>query len=130
MRLRQQHIQLASLQADVHKQAEELSQYKQLVLDYEQQVTGKDEQIRAKDGQLVQLRAELRQQAKLLADAQQKLVTQDPEWAQQKIALKTEHERALAAVRERAKAAQSSIVEMYNAARLKNLDLELQLAAK
>ena len=144
MRLRQQEIQLKSLQSDVDKQAEELNLYKQLMQDCQQEITQKDHLIKAKDEQLADLRAQQQEQAKLLVDAQQALKSKEQllgsiisnqagastghdhsKWVSHDT-----HERCLAAVHAGAQEALSTVLQNSNAESLKCLKLQLQLAAR
>ncbi len=145
MCLRQQEIQIKSLQGDVDKQAEELGLYKQLMQDCQQEITQKGHQlIKAKDEQLADLRAQQQEQAKLLVDAQQALKSKEQllgniasnqagsttgqdqsEWVS-----RDTHERCLAAVHAGAQEALSAVLQFSNAESLKCLKLQLQLAAR
>lgn len=144
MRLRQQEIQLKSLQGVVDKQAEELHSYKQLMQEYQQQMTQKDQFIRAKDEQLADVRAQQQERAKLLADAQQELQSKEhllasitnnqaeavtdhdmSEWVS-----RNTHEKCLAAVHATAQEALSTALQNSNAESYKNLELQMQLAAR
>jgi len=157
MRLRQQEIQIKSLQGDVDKQAEELNLYKHLMQEYQQQMTQKDQFIKAKDEQLADLRAQQQGQAELLVDAQQALKSQAEVLAdaQQNLNSKEQllesinnqagastghdrskwvsrdtHEKCLAAVHAGAQQALSTVLQNSNAESLKCLKLQLQLAAR
>lgn len=135
MRLRQQGIQLASLQ-------EKMEQYEQLVHDCTQQMQAKDEQ-------LVHLKAEHEKQAKLLADAQYMLQVKEQaladmakikaiesptsrrsECTERDFVSRADHEKALAAVCAKAEETMSGMLKSFNAESLNNLKLQLQLATK
>lgn len=143
-RLRQQEIQLKFLQGVADKQAEELHSYKQLMQEYQQQMTQKDQFIRAKDEQLADVRAQQQERAKLLADAQQELQSKEhllasitnnqaeavtdhdmSEWVS-----RNTHEKCLAAVHATAQEALSTALQNSNAESYKNLELQMQLAAR
>ena len=143
MRLRQQEIQLRSLQGDVDKQPEELNLYKQLMQDCQQQMTQKDHLIKAKDEQLADLRAQQQEQAKMLADAQQALKSKEQLMGsiinnqagastghdQSKWVSRDTHEKRLAAAHAKAQEALSTALQNSNAVSHKCLELQLQLAA-
>jgi len=144
MRLRQQEIQLRSLQGDVDKQAEELNLYKQLMQDCQQEITQKDQVIKAKDEELADLRAQQQEQAEFLADAQQALkskeqllvsMTNNPAGAstgqdQSEWVSRDTHEKRLAAAHVKAQEALSTALQRCNAESHKCLELQLQLAAR
>lgn len=135
MRLRQQGIQLASLQ-------EKLEQYEQVVRDCTQQMQAKDEQ-------LAHLEAQHEKQAKHLADAQHMLqvkeqaladmaktkvigspTSRQSECVERDFVSKADHEKALAAVCAKAEETMSGMLKSFNAESLNNLKLQLQLATK
>ena len=158
MRLRQQSIQLKSLQSAVDKQAEKLTEYEDLLHDCQQQVTEKDQLLQAKDEQLkekdqriqakseqcVGLNARFQQQAQLLADTQHLLAStaeasavqarhsqgEESEWVNREALLRADFDTAMTAVRKKATEAQSDTADKLRTERLRNFELTLLLASK